>query len=211
MVVTKRATGRRAACLALLCTLLGPPAWSAMYRWVDDQGRVHYSDRPPERARAHTLLDRQGRTLRQVSPAESSEPDTGSAARSQIRARERQDRALLSTYSDEAEIDRAREQALAYESLRLNSLNSLIAQARRRQSELEAQIAALTRGGGSPPPSLAQQLEDTRGEITQLEQQIARSQQNLADIAQRYEAYKRRFRELKGMAADKRALSPAVP
>lgn len=48
----------------LTLTMLGAlmlTSWSAavqadkLYRWVDDQGRVHYGDRPPQNQRAQTL------------------------------------------------------------------------------------------------------------------------------------------------------------
>lgn len=46
---------RFALLLALLCA--GAAALAQQYRWVDDQGNVHYSDTPPARAKSVTKAD----------------------------------------------------------------------------------------------------------------------------------------------------------
>ncbi len=38
--------------LALIVLLAAAPASAAMYKWVDSQGRVHFSDKPPPGAKA---------------------------------------------------------------------------------------------------------------------------------------------------------------
>ncbi len=43
---------RFAVCVGLLCA--GAAALAQQYRWVDDQGRLHYSDTPPAKAKAVT-------------------------------------------------------------------------------------------------------------------------------------------------------------
>jgi glutaredoxin len=46
---------RFAVLLALVCT--GSVALAQQYRWVDDQGRPHYSDTPPAKAKSVTKAD----------------------------------------------------------------------------------------------------------------------------------------------------------
>ena len=38
------------AALALSALLASPAGFAQLYKWVDDQGKVHYGDRPPEGA-----------------------------------------------------------------------------------------------------------------------------------------------------------------
>ena len=46
-------------------------AHGATYKWVDEKGIIHYSDKMPPDAvnRAHVELDRQGRQFKKVDPA----------------------------------------------------------------------------------------------------------------------------------------------
>jgi hypothetical protein len=37
----------RALCLAVALTLVAAPALADVYKWLDSQGRIHYTDRPP--------------------------------------------------------------------------------------------------------------------------------------------------------------------
>ena len=46
---------RFAVLLGLLCA--GAAALAQQYRWVDDQGRPHYSDTPPAKAKAVTKAE----------------------------------------------------------------------------------------------------------------------------------------------------------
>ena len=48
--------GRKAA-LAALCLVLAPVAGAQVYQWVDEKGRKHLSDKPPDTANAVTKQD----------------------------------------------------------------------------------------------------------------------------------------------------------
>lgn len=173
------------------------PAAANTYRWVDAQGRVHYSDKPPLQVTEPDILDQQGRLLRPSRPQ-------APRAKAEVRdiTRERLDRALLSTYVNETEIDLARERALAHERARQQSLEALLEQARSRKTQIERMIAAHRQAGRSPPPNLAQSLAEIEREIARLGQMQALSLTAQHEIAERYEGYKRRFRELKGLPAE---------
>lgn len=187
--------------LLLLCHL--PLARAGTYRWVDEQGRVHYSDTMPSRAREQAVLDKQGRVRRKLTPGEQSQ-----AAKNQISAqdieREREDRALLATYAHEGEIDLARDRALAQEKAMQTSLKALLAQVNAQIAHYEAEIAAYKQAGGSVPEALRQSLSQTQQEAARLTELLKRSQAAAARIEARYAAYKLRFRELKGQAAQPR-------
>ncbi len=174
------------------------PAWANTYRWVDERGRVYYSDKPPLHAVEPDVLDRQGRVLRKSRPPAPDNNNTG------VRdlARERLDQALLSTYVNETEIDLARERALAQERAKQASLESLLEQARARKARLEGEAGTRGHTGRMPPAGLSQALAESEREIARLETLRARSANALREIEVRYEGYKRRFRELKGLPAE---------
>ena len=108
---------------------------AATYRWVDTQGKVHYGDVLPSQSTGlgHEELDKQGRVIRQtprtlLTPEERRCRAAEAAARKeQLRRAEdqqRHDRALLSSYSNEGEIDLARNRALELENLTLKGLQT---------------------------------------------------------------------------------------
>lgn len=204
---SSRRAGRTAAAL-VLGLLVALPAWAQTYRWVDERGRVYYSDKPPLHAAEPDVLDRQGRVLRKLRPQA---PAPGNAAGERDLARERQDRALLSTYVHEAEIDLARERALAQERAKQESLEALLEQARARKARLEGEAAAHRQAGRTPPAALSQSLAESEREFARLAQLHARSENAMREIEMRYEGYKRRFRELKGLPAEAaRTTAPAT-
>lgn len=202
---SSRCPGRTAAAL-VLGLLFALPGWAQTYRWVDERGRVYYSDKPPLHAAEPDVLDRQGRLLRKARPAT---PTANVGGRDL--ARERQDRALLSTYVHEAEIDLARERALAQERAKQESLEALLEQARARKARLEGEAAAHRQAGRTPPAGLSQALAESEREFARLAQLHARSENAMREIETRYEGYKRRFRELKGLPAEAaRTTAPAT-
>lgn len=77
--------------IAVFCgALLAAPAVAQVYKWTDDQGRVHYSDTPPTDAEAALL------------PIESAETDLEATLREQV-ARERELELREQTEADAAE------------------------------------------------------------------------------------------------------------
>lgn len=108
---------------ALLAGLLAcaPILVSAtLFKWVDEQGRVHYSDKPPMQAPQQGVseLDRQGRVKREAESAvqkrvREADEATRRAAEAQAREAARRDRALLESYRGPADVERERDRRLA--------------------------------------------------------------------------------------------------
>ncbi len=112
------------AALAAAAALLAPvgQARAAMYKWVDEKGVVHYTDKlPPEAVdKASVELNKQGVPIKKTDKAltpeqrralEQEAENKKQTARQQEEVA-RRDRALLSSYSNEAEIDLARNRSL---------------------------------------------------------------------------------------------------
>src|SRR5258708_26942007 len=108
----------------IAAAVLAAAAWGAgTYKWTDDQGVVHYSDKaPPEMpTKGATVLDKQGRAVKRIDPPLSPEEtkakaDEDEQKRLQARARDdqaRKDKALMQSYTSETEIDLARNRALS--------------------------------------------------------------------------------------------------
>lgn len=196
---------RRLACL--LPILLTPAVQAATYRWVDEQGKVHYSDTlPPQSAgAANTELDKQGRVKKEnprtrLSPEERRRLEEsrlrGEEAKREEEARARRDRALLTTYVSESEIELARDRAVEQEAANLRGLQTRLKAASEKLVYAGGQVDKYARSGQSAPRTFLQMRDEARTEIAQLETRIREREQAIEHIKSKFEADKLRFREL---------------
>jgi hypothetical protein len=194
----------------LLIGLAGLPAWgqATTYRWVDEHGRVHYGDVMPgqQAGRGHSELDRQGRVLRETERARLTPADRQAREEAQTRQEEarrraeqqqRHDRALLTTYVSEQEIDLVRDRAMELEALRLRGLKARLASAAEKLAYSDAQIAPYERAGNPAPAAFTQMREEARAELARTGELIRQREQAMEQVRQRFDADKARFRELK--------------
>lgn len=63
------------ALISVVLFLFSTTASATLYRWVDDDGKIHYSDSvPPSKAqKGHTEMDKLGNKVKKVDPAKSKE------------------------------------------------------------------------------------------------------------------------------------------
>ncbi len=183
-------------------------ARGATYKWVDEKGVIHYTDKiPPEASdKGRTVLDKQARPVKRIDPAltpeqrrarEVEEEQKRAAAKVQEEVA-RRDRALVSSYTNEAEIDLARSRALATIDAQIESSRGYVAQLDKRRIELDKRREAL--GDKPVPHALESELAGNRNEIAKTTQLIEQKQKERATTVARYDADKVRWRELKAVA-----------
>jgi hypothetical protein len=201
-------------------------ARGATYKWVDDKGVTHYSDKLPVEAvnRSNTVLDKQAIPIRKVDAAPTSDQvmlrqtDT---ARAQATAREqeiqnRRDRALIQSYTSEDEIDLARNRALLTIDAQLDAARAFSADLVKRKDTL---LARKTSSGDKFPVGEERELEATVGEIAKQQALIEQKQKERDATVAKYDADKARWRELRAIADAKdpaarvsgRSTADAVP
>jgi hypothetical protein len=181
-----------------------PLALAATYKWVDEKGVVHYTDKiPPDQVdKASSQLDKQGVTVKRVEPAPTPEQKRAKAeqeAREKQLAKERElvdrrDRALLSTYTMESEIDLARRRALATIDQQIQSSAAYTTQLSKRRDELEAKKKAAK---DAAPPVLERELANLDTELARQADLVAAKQKEVVLVNVRYDADLKRWRELR--------------
>lgn len=194
--------------LGLAATMLVSAVHAATYKWVDENGVVHYTDKiPPEAVnKGSTVLDKQARPVKKIDPAltpeqirarEAEEEQKRLAAKAQEETA-RRDRALISSYTTEAEIDLARSRALATIDSQLESARAYATQLLKRREELDKRKAPLS---GKPlPAALERELESNDSELTKQTHLIEQKEKERLGVLARYENDKTRWRELKAVA-----------
>ena len=200
-----RITGRRMAfSVLLLAVLLGAGAAQAgMYRWVDGNGRVHYSDTlPPTYQKSGAAeMSRQGLVIKRTqseaerrAEAERLEEDKRVYQEQQKQAQ--LDRALTQTYTSEAEIDLARDRALEHHNLAIRGTQIRAKTVADNLAELKARAAEAVKAGRPVSPNLKEQMDQTSKENQELRRSILSHEEAMLKVREKYEADKLRFREL---------------
>ncbi|HSG66515.1 MAG TPA: DUF4124 domain-containing protein [Gammaproteobacteria bacterium] len=210
----------RSVLLVTLCSaLLGSLAHGQqraqprLYRWVDDQGVVHYGDRiPPEYAdRDRDLLNTQGVAVGSqegvVTAEERAEVERLAAieeAARQARAETaRRDQVLLDTYLSVAEIEHLRDRRLELLAAQIKVTEHYLSNLRKRMARLQQEASGYKPYSDNPdapdvPEALGLELSRTIASISLYEQTLAHSRSEQQQLTTAFERDIERFRELKG-------------
>jgi hypothetical protein len=196
----------KVAALAAALTLCGSGgAVAATYKWVDDQGVVHYSDKVPPEAvsKGATVLDKQGRPIKKIEPAPTPEQiKAKAAAEEQQRAlakalddQARKDRALMQSYTNEAEIDVARNRALTTIDTQIKAAQTYSVDLTRRQQELKKKRASY--GDKAVPIELERELNTVDVELSRQSALVKQKDEEVAAVNAKYDTDKKRWEEIK--------------
>ncbi len=200
-----RNTGLHMVCSTLLLAVLltAGTAQAGMYRWVDGNGRVHYSDTlPPTYQKSGAAeMSKQGLVIKRTqSEAERrAEGVQREEERLAEQARQQQaqlDRALTQTYTTEAEIDLARDRALEHHKLAINGTQLRAKTVADNLAELKERAARLIKAGRPIPPNLKEQLDQVSKENLELRRSVLNHEEALLKVRVKYDTDKLRFREL---------------
>ncbi|OZA14676.1 MAG: hypothetical protein B7X94_00610 [Hydrogenophilales bacterium 17-62-8] len=200
-----RITGLHTAfSVVLLAALLGMGAAQAgMYRWVDGNGRVHYSDTLPStyQKSGSTEMSKQGLVIKRTqSEAERrAEAERLEQERLSEQARQQQaqlDRALTQTYTSEAEIDLARDRALEHHKLAIKGTQLRAKTVADNLAGLKERANILIKAGRPLSPNLKEQLDQASKESLELRRGVLSHEEALMKVREKYDTDKLRFREL---------------
>jgi hypothetical protein len=193
-------------------------AHATTYKWTDERGVVHYSDKIPVDAvnREHVELDRQGIRVRKTDRALTAEQIRARAAEAERQKQvakvneevDRRDRALVATYSREEDIDLARSRSLTTIDGQLQSARMYAAQLTKRQTELAGR--KLSFGNKPVPPAIERELESIDSELAKTNALIDVKKRESLAVAARYDADRQRYRELRAMLAQDAASGKAA-
>lgn len=189
--------------LLALALLAAGAAHAAMYRWVDSNGRVHYSDTlPPTYQKSGAAeMNKQGTVIKRTqSEAERRAEAERQAELARLKVeRDKQaqlDRALTQTYTSEAEIDLARDRALEHHRLLIKSSQIRAEAVNATLTELKDRMARIEKNGRKVGPGLVEQYEQAERESLELKRTILNNEEALVRVRDKYTADKLRFREL---------------
>ena len=190
----------RGLSLFLLLSLWITPVSAKLYRWVDEAGRVQYSDKPPVTAPVAgiTELNKSGMVKSTPAPVISQEErDKQQAALQQKKEQQRKDRALLQSFSGPADIDLIRDRRIEMiRSVAAGNVTRLQA-ALERKMRLDKQFTRLEKTKRPVPADLNAEFAAVKKEINDLEADKQIKRNEIETIRQKAEEDKKRLAELK--------------
>jgi len=191
----------------LVLALLASASEARLYRWVDDQGVVHYTDTlpPTQVERGHAQMSDKGVVVDTTAPAKTHEEvqreeelkrfrDAAERAKKQ---QEAADRVLLRTFRSADDMVMARDGKLASIDVMVQVTRSNI----RRQQDwlrgLRADAANLERTGKAIPAHLSDSIGKTEKSIREAYSAIVDREQQKQEIHGSFASDLKRFRQLK--------------
>ena len=184
-----------------------------LYRWVDDEGVVHYGDHiPPQYAsRDRDLLNTQGVTvgseigaLTDAQRAEIARLAAIKQAARQARIEDaRRDQVLLDTYLSVSEIERLRDRRAELLEAQIKVTEHYLSNLHKRLGRLQREAADYKPYSDNPdapdvPEGLGLELSQTIASIGLYEQTLTRSRIEQNELTEAFAQDIERFRELKG-------------
>jgi chromosome segregation ATPase len=198
----------KTCCLLLLPAILlsGNALGEKLYKWVDAEGQVHYSNRlPPEASKQRReLINEQGRTVKVYRAPLTAEEKREEERLQELEEKKRElaekraihDRSLLATFSNTDDMYVAMQGKLeAVESL-IKLTNSRVNSLQNRLLELTEEAASYERSGRQLPDNLQRQISNLRNQIDQNKAFVEDKKLEMEDIRLQSEADIRRFKEL---------------
>jgi len=184
----------------------------ALYKWIDENGQIRYSDRlPPSQAKKkHQQLNSQGMVMTTKEAAKSDDElaaeveaarklEEENARQAKLKeAQDKKDQVLLLTFSSEEEIRIARDNRLDVLDSVIQLINKSINTTQQRLDELHGNADALYLSKGKEVPGgLAQKIEHFTRKLENRNAQLASKLAEQEKINQQYDKNVARFRELK--------------
>ena len=200
----------------MLCVLLvvfSPIASAAkMYKWVDENGDVRYSDRLPvqQSKEKHETLNSQGivvetkeaakseNELRAEKKAAEKEKERLLAEKKIADAQAKKDRVLLLTFSSEEELSLVRDNRIQVLESVINLIEKSIATTQEKLNEFESKADANYRSKNlEVPGGLAQNIEHFTRKVANRTEQLKLKMDERHKIIMQYNEDIQRYRKLK--------------
>jgi len=194
----------------ILSLVFSVNAEAKLYKWVDDNGTTHYGEViPPEYAnKDRDSINKSGllnkrpekinpEALRAKEEAEQKRKIDNQAAMEQ----QRRDNALLNTYSNENEIDQARDRSLVLIDARIESHKMLLISSQATLDGHKKEFDSRTKAGKKIPQSLINDITQTEARVSRYKAELSKSEEELAAVKTRFDNDKEFYRKLKGGAS----------
>jgi len=202
--------------LAGMLALLAVSAHAALYKWVDEKGRVQYSDKPPsETNKGGVEMSNRGVVKKKldggITPEEKKAQEEAAARRraeqQEALVQRRADYALLQSFTSVQEIDMKRDRELQAIEAMITNLKGQERTLLERLNEDRRRAEVQTKKGKPPGDGLKDDIARSDTEVKVVRDGIQQKNQEATETRAKYEALKKRYIELRQPAST--SITPA--
>jgi len=196
--------------IVLLALASGPAAAQKLYKWVDENGQVHYGDKiPPEYANQdREVLNKQGLSVGREEGAETPEEARAREEREkQAKAaadRAQRDRMLLATYQNVDEIEQLRARRLDQIDAQMIIQEQSLANLKARHADKLKQASRYQPANKDPkaqpmPEGMAEDIARAESDLRTQQLNLDKRRKERVSLNAQFDADVTRFKELKGI------------
>ncbi len=185
-----------------------------MYKWVDEDGQVHFGDRiPPEYlVKEHDELNELGVKTRHREAAKTSEQkaEERRLEREQKKIelaekkKKQRDRVLLDTYTTERDLVVARDSRLDAVNSQINLAESIISDSNNKIESMEQQVAEIKASNREVPIDLYKRIDNEKQQVAVQTKVMENHKKRSIEISEQFNGYIDRFKVLKAEQKAKR-------
>ncbi|MBV8656808.1 MAG: DUF4124 domain-containing protein [Burkholderiales bacterium] len=194
-----------------LALLLSLSTHADIYKWVDENGKVQYSDKPPPALTKSgvTQLNQQGVAVKQteglLTPEQRAAKEAALAKQREDQQKQddarRRDKALMNSFSNTKEIDALRDRNVEQLKAAIQADASRREATEKRLEEYNKSADRFTRMKKPIPQDITDAINQRRDELDKLDQDVQQKKQDIETVKEKAEADKKRLVELRGNIA----------
>lgn len=180
-----------------------------LYKWTDEKGQVHYSDKPPPdiAKQERQVLNEQGVVVETLAAQKTEAQLAEERRQTELveqqhdaeAAQAKRDQGLLAIYSSVADIERARDSRIAAVEAQARVTSGAIAGLEQRIVRLEEQVGQFANAGKDVPAPIAQELDSAKKQLMENEQVLLERKLEQDAIREKYAEDIERYKRLKGI------------
>lgn len=201
----------------LVLCLFAFSAQAKMFRWVDENGQVHFGDRIPPKylVKEHDELNQQGIKMKTRAAVKTAEEKIEARrllkekrkAELIAKKKKQRDRVLLDTYTTERDLLLARDSRLDAVGSQIRLAENIISDSKRKIDTMEKRITQIIDSKREVPLALYERLDLEKRQVVVQSRVMQAHQLRRDDIAEQFTGYVERFRVLK---AEQRAVRERI-
>ncbi len=182
---------------------------SHIVKWKDDKGATHYGDRIPAQYanRENSIINQHGITVKHNKPVNYQDAAIDLAKQEQ----DKKDKALLSAFTNENEIDLARDRNLQLDKVTVEGLQLQKSNSQKRLADIQKYADGFSKRKKPIPADLTADMQANQTEITKQDQQINERKAAMEITRKRFDEDKQRYIALKNHTTENSALPETAP
>ena len=180
-------------------------AQAKMYKWIDENGEMHFGDKIPQKylAKEHDVLNEHGMKVKHKEAEKNAQEKAEEQRLEQerkkavleVQKKKKLDRVLLDAYDSENDLIIARDSRLDAVSTQIRLSEAIISESNKKIKSMEERVAQIKVSGREVPDNLYVSLENEKQQVATQTRVMQSHKKRSDEISEKYNDYVKRFRE----------------